>query len=139
MKKLFFLLTVVALIAGCSKKDVKPALAPQTAKAADITGKWQLETDSAFQTQNGQTQINVLNTGGTNIFFTYTSNGQGTFIDNGQVNYTFNCIISNGIIEQLISGEPEQSFTILAISTNRMVLREMNGINGYNDVGLPKQ
>jgi hypothetical protein len=78
MKKLILILSAVAILAACSKKqDAKPTLTPQNATAKDITGKWALVVDTTYTTVNGQTTTAITtNTGG--ITFIFNANGSGS-------------------------------------------------------------
>ncbi len=140
MTKLLSILTVVLLLAACTKKDSKPALTPQTTTAADIIGKWQLVLDSAFATNNGQGVFQGLqNQTSENAIITYDANGLGSQAENGQTLGPLTYTVANGVIKIIISGSSaETDLIILTISTSSMLVR-INSTGGYIDAEFVKQ
>ena len=126
------------LFAGCSKKESpKPALTPATVTDADIMGKWLQTTDTVYTMKNGQTTSSI-SAGETQYYIYGANNSEIVSLSSNQTAY-FTYYISNGVIKQNDSYY-EMDFTIIALSANRMLVRETTGDpNTYTDAVLVKQ
>ncbi len=145
MKKLILVITVVALLASCSKKhsDPKPTITPQTATANDFKGDWVLTVDSSLITKNGKTTITInISQDGAN--FEFNADGSTGYIGaTGISNDNFTYTVAGGMLNLHIpattsNAAQDPTFTIRLITTTELILRASDA-SEIDDLVLEKK
>jgi hypothetical protein len=127
MKKIIILLSAVAFLAACSKKQdvVKPLLTPLNATTVDLAGKWSLVGDTTYSYFNGKyiPNINLVPNG---VYFQFSADGSGSenLSPNGGI---FTYKVSNGIILLHVAASgstpaADSNVTITEITATKLVI-----------------
>lgn len=138
MKKLLLIISALALLAACSKKNEVKPIKPNTVTAANLTGKWLMITDTSYVV--GDTSSSTISVSNIQEYFNYNQDGSGTetaAVLSFAINFKYT--VAGGVIKVVIDGE-EDDLQLLAYSSTRYVIREYSpDEKSYVDEAFVKQ